>query len=166
MFPGTKSPLLLCWQESSTVGLRMVTFAFSLKTIRTTLTGQSKALPLETQNTPPTRGQTQTGLAPRKVSSRVHPFLLHWELCSCSGVWDLQPAVSFLITPRWAYLKDFRRKLPELRHAASPYQSPLTAPLTILYYFYCAISKRSLSRYSLVGKYSSKSWTILLFHVI
>lgn len=75
MFPGTKSPLLLCWQESSTVGLRMVTFAFSLKTIRTTLTGQSKALPLETQNTPPTRGQTQTGLAPRKVSSRVHPFI-------------------------------------------------------------------------------------------
>lgn len=55
------------------MALRTVTFAFSLKTIQTILTGQSKALPLETQNIPPTLGQTQIGLAPRKVSSRAVP---------------------------------------------------------------------------------------------
>lgn len=64
------------------MGLRMVTFAFSLKTTRTISTGQNKALPLETQNTPRTRGQTQIGLAPRKVSpSSVPgpPLLLSWD---------------------------------------------------------------------------------------
>ena len=67
------------------MGLRTVTFAFSLKMTRTILTGQNKALPLETQNTPRTRGQMRIGLAPRKVSSSGVPgppvlgaLLLRW----------------------------------------------------------------------------------------
>lgn len=68
------------------MGLRMVTFAFSLKTTRTISTGQNKALPLETQNTPRTRGQMRIGLAPRKVSPSSVPgppalgaLLLSWD---------------------------------------------------------------------------------------
>uniref|UniRef100_A0A8C9L3U0 MAM domain-containing protein n=1 Tax=Pavo cristatus TaxID=9049 RepID=A0A8C9L3U0_PAVCR len=49
-----------------------------------------------TPNTGPNADRTGS----KEGKLQGHPFLLHWELCSCSGVGDLQPAVSFLITPR------------------------------------------------------------------
>lgn len=128
------------------MGLRMVTFAFSLKMTRTILTGQNKALPLETQNTPRTRGQTRIGLAPRKVSSSGVPsapaaLMLHWGEGPVQGS-QLGQLCHFSYHTKNKHTSRTSKRNCQCRSMRLvPKHNPLTVPLAILYRFYCAIFK-------------------------
>lgn len=64
--------------------LKMVIYAYSPKMIQITLTGQSKVLQQEIQNTPLTQVPMQIGVVPKKVGSFLGLSLWHLESWKCS----------------------------------------------------------------------------------